>query len=677
MAVRPQPFRQIHLDFHTSEHIAGVAARFDANAFGETLVRARVQSVQLFARCWHGWMYYQSKRFPQRVHPHLNGRDLLREQIEACHARGIVAPIYVAVQVDRFSADRHPEWVQRTPENRLGNRGVFEPGLRPNLCLNTPFADFLFAHVDEILASLPVDGFWFDGCAPQDCCCQFCVSAMLERGMDPADEQARRTFGLRVVEEFCDKMSARVRQTASNATLFYNNGHVGPRHRLWTGSHTHFEIESLPGGGWGYLHFPVAVRQARTFGPDVVGMTGKFHTAWGDFHSFKNRAALEFECFQMLAQGARCSIGDQLHPDGRLDPHTYDLVGAVFEQVEAVEPWCENARPLAEIGLVSPEGVLQEAWDRLLPAPVLGATRLLQEAVQQFDIVEIATGRADFSPYRLLILPDTIAVDEPLAQRLSDYLARGGTILSTGDSGLRPDGSDFALFDAWGVHRRDANRDADGNLFSVDYLFPEGDFAPDLPRTEHVMYQSGAVGLEPLSGTQVLARTRLPYFERTWRHFCSHLHAPSSGQDGGAAIVRRGPVIHFAHPVFGIYRDKAPRWCKTLVCAAVRNLLGAPLLAHDGPSTLIATLHEQAAHNRWVAHLLHYVPERRTPGMDIIEDRLPLHDLGLRLRVPRRVARVALAPQGANLPFEQDGDTLQFRVPRVDGYQLVEIGFDE
>lgn len=675
MAVRHQPFRQIHLDFHTSEHIEGVAANFESEAFADTLVKAHVQSIQLFARCWHGYIYYLSKRFPERVHPHLNGRDLLREQIAACHGRGILAPIYVAVQVDRFTADRHPEWVQLTPEARLGNRGVFEPGLRPNLCLNTPFAAFLFAHVDEILATLPVDGFWFDGCAPQDCCCQFCVNAMRERGMNPTDEQARRAFGLRVVEDFCDRMSARVRQTAPDATLFYNNGHIGPRHRLWTGSHTHFEIESLPGGGWGYLHFPVAMRQARTFGRDVVGMTGKFHTTWGDFHSFKNPAALEFECFQMLSQGARCSVGDQLHPDGKLDPHTYALIGSVFRQVEALEPWCEGARPLTEIGLITPEGVLQEPWDRLLPAPVLGATRMLQELALQFDIIEIATGEADFSPYRLLILPDEITLDARLAEAMVAHLARGGSILSTGSSGLHPNGGDFAL-PQWGVRLREAEKDEDGRAYSPDYLVPEGEFAPELPRTEHVMYQGG-IGLEPLPGSEILARKRLPYFNRTWHHFCSHLHTPSGGRDGGAAIVRCGPVIQFAHPVFTLYRDKAPRWCKTLVAAAVRDLIGAPLLTHDGPSTLIATLHEQAAHNRWVVHLLYYVPERRAREMDIIEDRPLLHDLGLRLTVARRAMRVALAPQGTNLPFTQHGDTLQFRVPRVNGYQLVEIGFDD
>jgi hypothetical protein len=33
-------FRQIHLDFHTSEQIPGIGSRFDPEEFAETLARA-------------------------------------------------------------------------------------------------------------------------------------------------------------------------------------------------------------------------------------------------------------------------------------------------------------------------------------------------------------------------------------------------------------------------------------------------------------------------------------------------------------------------------------------------------------------------------------------------------------------------------------------------------------
>ena len=128
---RHHPPRQIHLDFHTSEHITDIGGKFDAEAFADTLVRARVASVQLFARCWHGWMYYQSARFAERIHPHLNGRDMLREQIVACNARGIATPIYVATQVDRYSADRHLSGCNDCPTTVWESAGVSSRALEP------------------------------------------------------------------------------------------------------------------------------------------------------------------------------------------------------------------------------------------------------------------------------------------------------------------------------------------------------------------------------------------------------------------------------------------------------------------------------------------------------------------------------------------------------------------
>ena len=168
-----QPFRQIHLDFHTGDQIPAVGAAFDPEVFASTLAHARVNSVNLFARCHHGWLYYDSKRFPERRHPTLQ-QPLLRAQIEACHAHGIHTPIYVTVQWDDFTAHQHPEWLALAEDGRVANiygrpgTPPYAAGFYRALCLNSPYVDFLKAHVAEIFEVLPVDGLWFDIVAPVD-----------------------------------------------------------------------------------------------------------------------------------------------------------------------------------------------------------------------------------------------------------------------------------------------------------------------------------------------------------------------------------------------------------------------------------------------------------------------------------------------------------------------------
>lgn len=100
-------------------------------------------------------------------------------------------------------------------------------------------------------------------------------------------------------------------------------------------------------------------------------MTGKFHTSWGDFHSLKNQAALEFEAFRMLSFGFACSIGDQLPPDGRLNAATYRLIGKVYRPFAEREAWARPSTPLVEAAVLTNESPLyeQQMSDSILARP--------------------------------------------------------------------------------------------------------------------------------------------------------------------------------------------------------------------------------------------------------------------------------------------------------------------
>ncbi|HUT17968.1 MAG TPA: beta-galactosidase, partial [Anaerolineae bacterium] len=355
------PFRQIHLDFHTSAEIEGIGADFDPDAFAETLQRAHVNSINLFARGHHGWVYYDTAQFPERRHPHLR-RDLLREQIDACHARGIRTPVYVTVQWDHYTALRHPEWRVMQADGCLEGTPPYEAGFYRRLCLNTPYVEWLKRFVQEVMETLPIDGLWLDIVDAQDCSCWYCREGMVAQGLEPSNPAHRTAFGKQVLHTFQREMTALIHDHDPKLLVFYNSGHVGPRHRGMIDWFTHFELESLPSGGWGYLHFPIAARYARTLGKPFLGMTGKFQTSWGDFHSYKNPAALEFECLHMLALNAQCSIGDQLPPRGAIDQPTYDLIGGVYAQVEEKEPWCAGAKQVVDIGVLTPEEFDPALW---------------------------------------------------------------------------------------------------------------------------------------------------------------------------------------------------------------------------------------------------------------------------------------------------------------------------
>lgn len=669
-------FRQVHLDFHTSEKLENIGGEFDGAAWAQQLVDAHVDSITCFARGHHGMIFYDTKAHPERRHPHLQ-RNLLADQIEAAHARDIRIPIYTTVQWDYFTAQREPQWLQLSADGSIQGQKPFRAGFYAKLCLNTAYVDFLKAHIDDMFANLPaVDGFFFDIVQDQDCSCTACREEMLSLGVDPSCSAARQEFGRMVTDRFKRGMSAHVRAHSEDCTIFYNSGHVGPRQRATGETYSHWEIESLPSGGWGYMHFPLSMRYARTTGHDGLGMTGKFHTSWGDFHSYKNEAALQYECFQMLALNAKCSIGDQLHPTGRLDRATYDLVGPVYREVAGKEPWCRGARPVTDIGVFNMEAFTGER----LTAETVGAVRMLQEGGHQFDVVD---GETSWEGYRVLILPDGVTLDEKLARKMTRYLAGGGSVIASFESGLTPDLSDFALQE-WGVRKAgDGPADGEGKLVRgrnfasgdyVDYLRAEGALAPGLRNTEYVMYMRG-LEISAEDDTEILARMVPAYFDRTWQHFCSHRQTPASGAPAGPAATRSGSVIYFAHPIFRQYNQNAPRWCKQLLLNALETLLPDPLLRHEGPSGMLTAVNEQPGQNRVVVHLLYYVPERRGQDFDVIEDVLPLYDLSVSLRLPGPVSSVRCVPDGENLAFGEKTGRLNFRVPELRGHQMVEVSY--
>ena len=124
-------FRQVHLDFHTSEHIEGIGERFEPEQFKAALIRGHVDSITLFSKCHHGWSYHPTEA--NEMHPHLHF-DLLAQQMSAARSIGVKTPVYLSAGLDEKTARRHPEGlVRNSDESTTWARDFTEPGYRVSL----------------------------------------------------------------------------------------------------------------------------------------------------------------------------------------------------------------------------------------------------------------------------------------------------------------------------------------------------------------------------------------------------------------------------------------------------------------------------------------------------------------------------------------------------------------
>lgn len=671
-------FRQVHLDFHTSEKIPGIGAAFDKKTYQDMLKRGHIDSITTFAKCHHGWSYHPTQ--VGRMHPELS-YDLLRAQFDACKEIDVNVPIYLSAGLDNAIAAEHPEWREISPDGKFAGwtASPLDAGFIM-MCFNSPYLEYLCDQIREVCTLFPNhDGIFLDIICQSPCCCPYCMAVMRKEGLDPTKPEDRQACARMALDRYYRMTTAACRENNPEAPVFHNSGHIARGYRQILPYFSHLELESLPTGGWGYDHFPLSAKYADLLGMSFLGMTGKFHTSWGEFGGFKHPNALRYECAAMIAFGAKCSIGDQLHPNAALDETTYDIIGAAYAEVEAKEAWCRNTKNVASVAILSEQAMLSNGHGGNESGDI-GATRILLESHILFDVID---AEMDFTAYKVLILPDRIPVNAMLKTKIDAFLAQGGKLILSGISGLTEDKSGF-LFDIGATYSGES-------ACQPDYALPAEAYRPDFLKTPVVMYLRSQ-RITPTTA-ESLGDIHDPYFNRTYAHFCSHAHAPNKPEASGFALgTRTDNILYFAHPVFSLYYAWGAVPYRQFITKAIRSFIGADAgLSTNMPSTARVSLRHQTEAKRHVLHLLSATTVNRggssdkvsdvfkkdgirgIHGIEVIEELNPVFNAQATITTPINVSRVTLEPQGQEIPFEKKDGAVTITVPEFTCHQMVAL----
>jgi hypothetical protein len=377
----------------------------------------------------------------------------------------------------------------------------------------------------------------------------------------------------------------------------------------------------------------------------------------------------------MIAHGARCSIGDQMHPRGTLDKGAYKLIGDVYARIEQREPWLEGATSVTQVAVLQAEERPVGMGGRIQVSEAeQGAVRMLTQLKHQFDLID---AEEDFGRYELLVLPDSLSENDAVIRKIRAYVKNGGSVLASGTAGLSSDGTKLLLPEV-GVKPHGISP------FTTTYIRFGREVSTDVPPSDHVMYETG-VRVTPTGRASSVARVVEPYFNRSWKHFSSHFQTPPDKVSRFAAAVVNGRVGYVAYPIFSAFALHGNVPYRLLVRNILEKLLPEPLMRVDAPTSTEATVTRQArasqatrlngdgarAPSRTIVHLLHYAPERRTPKLDLIEDVVPLFDIPLSLKLPRAPKKVYLAPENQPIEFEYLAGRVNLRVPEIRGHAIV------
>lgn len=650
--------RQVHLDFHTSEHIPDIGFAFDKKEFQNCLIKGHVNSVTLFSKCHHGWAYHPTKA--NIMHPNLKF-DLLGAQIEAAHEIGVKTPVYLSAGYDEKVAREHPEWLyKRNPNDSDDYNELFSAPRYHTLCMNTPYLDILLEQIKEVCENYDDDGIFLDIISVRPCYCKNCINTLKSRGLDPYDLKNVNMLAEEVYANYTRRVRETIDAVKPGDKVFHNGGHIRRGRRDLAHMNSHLELESLPTGGWGYDHFPMSVAYAKILDMDYLGMTGKFHSSWGEFGGFKHPNALRYEVSLNAAFGAGCSIGDQCHPCGKLDDATYTLIGEAYSELETKEAWLDGGINLADVAVLSSEAV-NNYYGIEVPrnnCSDTGCNRMLLEGKYLYDIIDL---EADFSKYKVLVLPDDIVIDEFIYDKISKFLSGGGKLLATGYSGLDTDKTKF-VFDFGAKYKGE-------NEYQPDYFKP--DFKMEgLYDSAYVMYTQGHL-IENING-KVHAERENSYFNRTNEHFSSHKHTPNNLKNSGPSVISGKDGIYISWEIFEEYATVGSLVLKRIFTYALDFLLeNNKTIETNLLSQAVISLQKQAKNERYIAHLLYAPMHKRGESTEVIEELIPLYNTKLTLRIDEKIKNVYLAPEMKQIPFSQDNDKTSVTVEKFECHQMV------
>ena len=650
------PSRQVHLDFHTSGLIPGVGAKFDKKQFQAALKAGHLNSITVFAKCHHSWSYYNTKA--GQKHPTMKG-ELLRGQVEAAHEIGVRAPIYITVGWSANDAEQHPEWIARAKDGQIhttdGNlRGTPNANApRPmvswkTLCPTGEYRQLILAQTREVCEQFDVDGLFFDICFGPVCYCDRCKAGMKKAGLDVEKEADAKKYHQMTWTSFMDEATAVLRERWPEATIYFN-GSANQYTPQWHYAQTHFELEDLPTTWGGYDKFPIRSKYFAKSGKAYLAMSGKFHTMWGEFGGFKHPDAIRYETAAMIAFGARASFGDQVHPSGEMDMATYRNIGVGYEYMERYEQYGLDGRPFSRLGL----------WMCGSEPHDQGVVNMLLESQMDFDVVDQS---GDLSSYETIILPGAQCLDKKSAQRINEFVANGGNLVVVGESALDPAKKKFIL--------NIGAKYAGPAKYNQDYLKVGKKISAGLVESPFLNYSS-ALRAKLNDDSEALAEIYEPYFDRTYKHYCSHQNTPYQLKPAAhPGAWKSGNVVCLPHPLGAIYYAHGARVHRDIFINALKLVYKKPVLAVGMPSAGRVNLLHQPEQRRYVAHLLYGPPLQRGRCL-VIEDLVPIFNIPLELRVPQKIKRAWMPLEEMEIETAKSAGALRLVVPHVQCHQMV------
>lgn len=629
--------RAIHLDFHTMPGIYDFNRDWDAAAFAQRLADAHVKYINAFAQCNLGFAYFDTEIGVK--YPGMKG-DMFGDLLRECHKRDIGVTAYFNIGIDHEACRLHRDWMKLNKDGSVLSGDLTGNGFRLP-CYESGYGEYKYNLIKEVIEKYPeVDGIFLDCINMAPCYGNECLEAIKAKGGDPTNDADVAQHTLDSVMNFC----AKIRQLIGDRNLICNS----QPYWLMRNFNSHVEVECLPGaGGWNYDYFTINAAYGRKIKDKVLYMSGRFQSSWGDMGGLKTYASLENDMFDAQMNALECSVGDHMHPAEIIDQNVYDNIGKIYGNIMTYEPWTDGAKYVPEVGVLCSidSGFF---WG----GTYHGVARMLGELKCNFDVLNETM---DFSPYKLLIIPDSLRLTDALKEKVAAHIAAGKPVLSTGEGGLDEKADAFAL-PQW-----DFTLDEVDTSSQAFYKYEDDQF-------RYAAYVLG-VKFFAKDGAKVIAKYHKAYFNKEWDGFHGFYYLPPEKETGHAMAAVSGKVAHIGFKVFEAYNQKSYVAHKLLVKKCLDAIGFEPNIVTDLPSTARVTLTETK--ENVLLHVKVTYAENRGESM-CIEEHVK-YPAGAVVKVAGTYTDATLIPGGEKAQATICGDYTEITLGQIDGYCCIAL----
>ena len=632
------PQYALFYDFHTSPMLKNIGKNFDAEAFAARLKANNIDFVSFPARCNMGMAYYDTEI---GIRHYGLDFDLFGTLVKACNKYGIKVNAYFNGGISQEETRLHPDW-QEVPTDKRPIYAV-NPFSR-TACGNTPYRQHIIAMACEVAAKYDVAGFFVDCLAGRSCRCECCLKKMKAEGIDPADESAVNEFALRRNRELARDFADAVKAINPDYLLYFNG--IGYENQLALGG-TYLDFECIPTKlGCDYDYLPLMSRYMRTLGDyPRLNMTGRFNL-WGDFGGLRNETAIRQELVTGLANGMRPNIGDHMPPDCSV-PETVMLQNErIFAWLQEREEFFNGAEAITDMAILFPKSH-QEIY---LARELRGALRVLCDLHCQFDIV---TPAADWSKYRVLVLPDSVKINAEVEKRLHEYIANGGKVISSGDSGMRENSEEF--LQEWDLS-------VAGKAYDPTYFVDKNGMKMSIYATGRLLASRANKTVYPLAA---------PLIEHEFDGIYPEYYNPPADVIDYPFLSCNDKVAHFSFNIFNGFKEYAANCLRDAFADALEIMYPDRLVKTEALPKFVRVYLNKLPAGGEVLHLTAHIPEKRTDNCEVIEDDLTVLPSRIYVKTDKQTA--CSEPDHTPLAVMREGEYLVIDVPQFTGYSIITL----